>query len=408
MNNQPTNRVACLQTPTAIILAGCLIALVGFGIRSSLGLFLEPMTLERGWNRETFALALAIQNLFWGLGLPIAGAIADRFGPARVLILGAVLYGLGICGMAQAESGPTLYLTAGVLTGIGIAFTAFSIALAAMARVVGAQRRSLALGLGTAAGSLGQVLFSPLGQAFIVAYGWQIALWLLAASALLIIPLACLLPNPRFRTGDHMEQTARQAIAEAVGHRGFVLLTIGFFVCGFHVAFITVHFPAYIIDLGLASHVGAYALALIGLFNILGSLLSGAAGQRYSMKMSLATIYFARAVAITAFLLAPKTALTIYAFSAAMGLLWLSTIPLTTGIVAQIFGPRYMATLFGIVFLSHQLGSFLGVWLGGRLYDTLGTYDSVWWAAIILSLAATLIHLPIDERPLPRLIAGSS
>jgi MFS family permease len=392
------------RTPLIIILAGCLIAMVGFGIRSIFGLFLEPMTVAKGWDRETFALAMAIQNLLWGAGVPIAGAIADRFGPARVLAVGAVVYGLGVWGMAEADSGLALHLFGGVLTGLGVAFTAFSIAMAAMARVVGPERRSLTLGLGTAAGSLGQVVFSPLGQGFIAAFGWHSALLILAASALIIIPLAFILPNDTQPKGEvASNQTIGGALREAGGHRGFVLLTVGFFVCGFHVAFITVHFPAYVRDLGLAAEVGAYAISIIGLMNIVGSFASGAAGQRWSKKSSLSIIYFARAVAITGLLIAPKTEVTIYLFAAAMGILWLSTVPLTTGIVAQVFGVRYMATLFGVVFFSHQLGSFLGVWLGGYLYDANGSYDPIWWAGVVLGIAAAVIHLPIDEKPLARL-----
>jgi len=392
------------RTPLVVIIAGCLISLIGFGIRSVFGLFLEPMTLAHDWSRETFAIALAIQNLLWGLGVPVAGALADRFGPTRVLSFGALLYAIGVWGMAGTDSGMGLYLFAGLITGLGIAFSAFSIALAAMARVVGPEKRTLALGLGTAAGSLGQVLFSPLGQQFIAAFGWQTALLILAAIALAMIPFALLLPGSQAHRGEpESDQSLVEALNEAMAHRGFLLLTVGFFVCGFHVAFITVHFPSYITDLGLDPQVGAYALALIGLFNIIGSFLSGAAGTRWSKKGGLAFIYFTRAAVISAMLLAPKNELTIYLFSAAMGILWLSTVPLTSGIVAQVFGVRYMATLFGIVFFSHQLGSFIGVWLGGRLYDTTGTYDAVWWAGVVLGLLAALIHLPINEQPLARL-----
>ena len=392
------------RTPLLVIIAGCLIAMIGFGVRSVFGLFLEPMTVAHGWDRSTFGLAMAIQNLLWGIGVPIAGMIADRYGPSRVLAVGAVVYAVGVWGMAQAGSALELHLFGGVLTGLGVAFTAFSLVLAAMARVVGPEKRSLVLGLGTASGSLGQVVFSPLGQAGIVALGWQPALLLLAASTLLILPLALAMPSSTTAKGElPSNQKLGEALREALSHRGYVLLTTGFFVCGFHVAFITVHFPVYVRDLGLGAQVGAYAIALIGLCNIAGSFMSGAAGQRWSKKGGLAFIYFTRAICITALLLAPKTELTIYLFAGAMGLLWLSTVPLTTGIVAQVFGVRYMATLFGVVFFSHQLGSFLGVWLGGRLYDTMGSYDPVWWAGVALSLLAAVIHLPINERPLARL-----
>ncbi len=397
---------ASWRTPLVVIIAGCLIAMVGFGIRSSFGLFLEPMTVARGWNRETFAFALALQNLLWGIGVPVAGAISDRMGPSRVIAAGAVLYVLGTIGMAQAESGFALHMTAGIICGLGVAFTAFSIALAAIANVVGPERRSMALGLGTAAGSFGQVIFSPIAQGFISAYGWHSALWILGLMALVIVPLAFCLPKYATSSSGEAtraEQSLKQAIEEAMQHRGFVLLALGFFVCGFHVAFITVHFPAYVKDLGLDPIVGAYAISIIGLCNIFGSFIAGIVGQRWSKKGSLSFIYFTRAIVIAALLMSPKTEMTIYLFSVAMGLLWLATVPLTFGIVAQIFGLRYMATLVGLVFFSHQVGSFIGVWLGGYLYDTNGSYDPIWWAGIVLGVLAAIIHLPIDERPMDRL-----
>jgi len=400
---------ASWQTPLVVIAAGCLIALLGFGARSAYGLLLEPMTSARGWDRETFALALAVQNLVWGFGVPLASMLADRYGPSRVLAVGALVYSIGTAGMATATSGSTLTLFGGVLTGLGIALTSFSIALAAMARVVEPGRQSLVLGIGTSAGSFGQVIFSPLSQLVIAEYGWDSALFFLAASVLFIAPLAFVLPG-NAETAGHatIEQGLGEAIVEAARHRGYVLLTAGFFVCGFHVAFITVHFPAYVRDLGLAADVGAWAIAIIGLFNIAGSFLSGLAGQRWPKKNGLVVIYSLRAIAIAALLVADKTATTIYAFAAVMGILWLSTVPLTTGIVAQVFGLRFMATLFGFVFLSHQLGSFLGVWLGGYLYDRTGSYDVVWWTGVALSVAAALIHVPINERPLRRVLPATA
>ena len=402
---QSTNRRPSWQTPLVIIAAGCLIALLGFGARSAYGLLLEPMTGARGWGRETFAIAIAIQNLVWGFGVPFASMLADRYGPSRVLAVGAIVYGIGTAGMATATTGAGLTLFGGVLTGLGIALTSFSIALAAMAKVVDPGRQSLVLGIGTSAGSLGQVIFSPLSQLVIAEYGWDSALFFLAASVLFIAPLAFVLPGNAETTGRAtIEQGLGEAIVEAAQHRGYVLLTLGFFVCGFHVAFITVHFPAYVKDLGLAAEVGAWAIAIIGLFNIMGSFLSGLAGQRWPKKNGLVVIYSLRAIAISALLIADKSATTIYAFAAVMGILWLSTVPLTSGIVAQVFGLRFMATLFGFVFLSHQLGSFLGVWLGGYLYDRTGSYDVVWWTGVALSIVAALLHMPINERPLRRVL----
>lgn len=404
IDNTPT---AHWRSPTVVIVAACLIALLGFGVRSSFGLFLDPMTTSKGWSRETFALALALQNLMWGIGVPIAGAIADRFGPVKVIALGAIAYSAGVYGMSVSDTGSMLYLTAGLLTGVGVAFTAFSLAMAAMVRVVGTEKRSLVLGLGTAAGSCGQVLFSPLSQSFISSFGWQQALVIQACVVLLLIPLAMALPGIKDTDGSTQadKQSLSGALSEAFAHRGFVLLTAGFFVCGFHVAFIGVHFPAYVKDIGLSPSVGAWSLAIIGLFNIAGSFLSGYAGQHFSKKSGLSFIYLVRAVVIVGLLFAPKTPTTIYLFSACMGLLWLSTVPLTTGIVAQVFGVRYLATLFGLVFLSHQLGSFIGVWMGGRLYDAYGTYDGMWWAGVFFGIVAAIVHWPINEQPLPRLAA---
>jgi MFS family permease len=395
------------RTPFVVLVAGCLISLTAFGIRSSFGLFLEPMTTANEWSRETFAMAMALQNLLWGIGLPIAGAIADKHGTVRVMIAGAIMYALGVWGMAESQSSLMLQMTAGVLTGLGIAFSSFTLAMATMVRVVGPEKRSFILGLGTAAGSLGQVILSPVSQGFIEAYGWHSALLILASISLLLIPMAMCLPGSSSSNAavENDNQTLKDAVKEALSHRGFILLSTGFFVCGFHVAFITVHFPAYIQDLGLDPAIGAYSIALIGLMNIFGSFGAGFAGQKWSKKCGLSFIYFARSVVILVLIVSPKTPLTMMVFAATMGILWLSTVPLTTGIVAQVFGIKYMGTLFGIVFLSHQIGSFMGVWLGGRIYDQTGSYDGMWWAGAFLGVLAGLIHLPINEKPLQRLQA---
>ena len=394
------------QTPFVVLLGGCLISLIGFGARSSYGLYLGPMTLDLNWTRETFALAMALQNLFWGVCLPLAGVLADRYGPLWVVIGGALIYALGTFGMTWVESSGALYLAGGILVGTGVAFTSFSLVTAIMVRVVGVQKRSLVMGLCTAAGSVGQVLYSPITQGMISNHGWSWALVVTGVSVCLIIPLAFMLPNdPRVRDENVVHTGSIGAMREAFTHRGFLLLTAGFFVCGFHVAFITVHLPVYVSDLGLGPMVGAIAISLIGIFNIVGSLLSGAFGQRFSKKWGLSGIYAIRAVTLLVFLVAPKSALTIYIFAATMGLLWLSTVPLTAGIIAQVFGIRYMATLYGFVFLGHQIGSFIGVWMGGYIHDLTGSYDLMWQAGIILGLAAALIHLPINEQPVPRLQA---
>ncbi len=401
------------RTPLVVLTAGCLISMTGFGIRSGFGLFLEPMTSANGWSRETFGLAMALQNLLWGIGLPFAGALVDKNGAVRVIIAGTILYCAGILGMAHSQSGFALQLTGGVLTGLGIAFTAFTLAMTAMARAVGPEKRSFVLGLGTAAGSFGMVVFSPISQGFISAYGWYTALLLLAAIVLVLIPMVLCLPDSADSAAGNessmdMNQTLKGAVAEALQNRSYLLLTTGFFVCGFHVAFITVHFPAYVRDLNLSPEIGAWSIALIGLMNILGSIASGLAGQRWSKRLGLSFIYFSRAIVILILLLSPKTPFVVLAFAAAMGILWLSTVPLTTGIVAQVFGIKYMGTLFGIVFLSHQIGSFTGVWLGGLIHDQTGSYNGMWWAGVALGVLAALIHLPINEQPITRLTPGTA
>ncbi|MCZ6862892.1 MAG: MFS transporter [Alphaproteobacteria bacterium] len=391
------------RTPTVIILAGCLISIVTFGTRAGFGLWLEPMSTQFGWGRETFALSMAIQNLVWGMAQPFAGALADRYGSARVLVGGGVLYAGGVAAMAYSTTPLTLHLSAGVLVGFSLAGASFAIVLAAFARTVPEERRSRALGIATAAGSMGQFLLVPVSQLLLDGLGWENALIVLSLFPLLVIPLAMALVGKSEHTGAGPEQSLAAAIREASRHRGYWLLVAGFFVCGFHVAFIQVHLPAHITDLGMDASIGAWAISLIGLFNIIGAYYSGVLGGKFSKKYLLSLLYASRAVVITIYMLVPATVTTTLVFSSFMGLLWLSTIPLTSGIVAQIFGPRYMAMLFGFVFFSHQVGAFIGVWLGGKLYDTTGSYDVVWWLAVGLAVFAALIHFPIDERSVPRL-----
>lgn len=390
-----------------VVICGCAIALMSFGPRSAMGLFFQPMTEAQGWSREVFALSIAIQNLLWGAGQPIAGMMADRFGTWKTLTLGALLYSAGLYMMSMADTPLVLHVSAGILIGLGIAFSSFTLVLAAFGRAVTPEKRSLAFGIGTASGSLGQFIFAPLGIAFIDGFGWQQTL-VIFSGLTMMIPLFAIALKGKAPTSDSpmvRDQSLKSALAEAFGTRGYILLTLGFFVCGFHVAFITVHLPPYIADLGLDPAWGATSLAIIGLCNIVGSLLSGYIGGRYSKAIFLSWIYAARAVVILLFILIPVSPVTILLFSGAMGLLWLSTVPPTSGLVAVMFGPRYMATLFGFVFFSHQIGSFLGIWLGGRLYDETGSYDMIWWIGIALGVFAAIVHWPIQERPVERLAA---
>jgi len=384
------------------IACGAFVVLLSFGVRSSFGLFLQPMSLDLGWGREVFALAMAIQNLLWGVSQPFVGAIADKWGTARTVVGGGLLYALGVYMMSTTASPPELYFSAGVLVGFALSGTAFGVVLAAVGRSVPAERRSVALGITTAVGSLGQFLLPPIGQAFLSAYGWKTALALLAFGSIAMVFAAGGLRGRPEASGQD-EQTIRQALTEARRHSGYLYLTAGFFVCGWHLAFIAVHLPAYLGDGGISTEVAAWCLALVGLFNVVGSYVSGVLGGRLSKKYCLSFLYLTRSVVILAFVMLPLSVGSALLFSAAMGLLWLSTVPLTSGLVAQIFGPRYMATLFGIVFFSHQVGSFLGVWLGGYLYDLYGSYDVIWWLSIALGLVAALLHWPIDEREVPRL-----
>ena len=390
-----------------IILSGCLIAALSLGERSAFGLFLGPMTEARGWTRETFALSVALQQIVWGIAQPVMGAISDRYGTGRVIVVGGLFYAAGLYVASFAVSPLMLQLGMGVLIGIGLAAGSFTIVLAAFGRSVSPARRSFAFGLGTAAGSFGQFFFGPLSQGLIDGVGWERALVILSITVLAMVPLAFAMRGRAGPDTSAVPQTFRQALGEAFGYRGYVLLVFGFFVCGFHVAFIAVHLPAYLTDLGLSPTLGGWALALIGLFNIVGSLGAGAIGARYSKAYALSILYVGRSLVILAFIAFPVSAVSVLLFAAAMGLLWLSTVPLTSGLVAVMFGQRYMATLFGFVFFSHQVGSFLGVWLGGVVYDRTGSYDIIWWISIALGLFAGLVHLPIRDAPAPRLQAAA-
>lgn len=391
------------RTPAVVVACGCLVSLLGFGIRASFGLFTEPLSTSHGWGREVFALAVALQNLVWGAAQPFAGALADRYGSAKMLALGGILYALGTALMAWAATPLALHLSAGVLIGLGLAGSSFTIVIAALVRRVPPERRSWAMGITTAAGSLGQFLIAPLGQAFILAYGWQTALLLLAGGAALVPALAAALATgPTAGSTAEVDLGLKRTLALAFGHGSYRLLVAGFFVCGFHVAFITVHLPPYLGDLGLPPQLGAWAIAIIGLANVVGSYGAGVLGGRHSKRRLLAAIYALRSVAIALFVLLPASPWTVILFALAIGILWLSTVPPTSGLVAVMFGTRYMATLFGVVFFSHQLGAFLGVWLGGVLFERTGSYDLVWWLAVALGLLAALVHLPIAERPASR------
>ncbi len=399
------------RTPAVIILCGCLIAILTFGPRSTMGFFIQPMGQEFSWGRDIFGLALAIQNLLWGLGQPLAGAIADRFGIVRSLWAGSILYALGLALMAYATTPGMLHLSAGVLIGFGLSGASFNIVLSAFAKLLPEEWRPFGYGAGTAAGSFGQFLFSPLSVALMESYGWQATLLIFAALMLLVLPLSITLagaPTVSITARTQPNQSFRQALSEAFGHRSYVLLVLGFFTCGFHVAFITAHLPPYLVDKGLDVSWGGWVIALIGLFNIAGSLGAGYLMSRYPRRFILAAIYFFRSLIFMAFLVSPVTPMSALLFGAAIGLLWLSTVPPTSGLVALMFGTKYMATLFGFVFFSHQVGAFIGVWLGGVLYERTGSYDVVWWLGVVLGLFAALVHLPIREAPVERMAPAAA
>ena len=389
----------------AIIAASALLA-INFGFRSSLGLFLKPISESFGYGREIFAFSLALQNLFWGLFQPLAGAIADKYGTAKVIILGSMLYALGLYITGTADGFIDLHLGAGILIGMGISGTGLGVVLPAMARMVRPEKRAFALGIGTAAGSAGQFLLIPVAREFLVTYGWQMALVIMAIGSLSMILFTPVFKDDKktdTKTDGASEQNLREALKEASKHFHYWLLIAGFFVCGFQLAFITVHMPAYLADKGFDSSVAAISLSIIGLCNIVGSLTAGHLSGIYSKKWILAFIYGARSIVIVLFLVFPISIFSVYAFSFATGFLWLATVPPTSGLVAQMFGLKYMGTLYGIVFLNHQIGSFTGVWLGGYLFDTTGSYNQVWWWAAIIAAITAIIHVFIDERPVERL-----
>jgi predicted MFS family arabinose efflux permease len=400
MNTQQFPKLSITQ----VLLCGALIVTLAMGIRHGFGLWLQPITQERGWTRENFAFALAVQNLAWGFFGIFAGMVADKFGAFRVIVVGALLYALGLCGMALASTPLMFTLTAGILIGAAQAGTTYAVIYGIIGRNVSAEKRSWAMGVAAAAGSFGQFLMVPVENLLIGGMGWQNALLVLAGASLLIAPIAFFLREPNFAGGAaaKREQSIAQALAEAFKYPSFQLLMAGYFVCGFQVVFIGVHMPSYLKDKGLTPEVASYALALIGLFNVFGTYAAGALGQRLPKRHILAFIYLGRAVAISLFLWAPLTPTSVYIFSSVMGLLWLSTVPPTNAAVAQIFGVAHLSMLGGFVFFSHQIGSFMGVWLGGYLYDRTGSYDIVWYIAIALGVFAALVNLPVKERAISR------
>ncbi len=388
---------------TQVLICGAAIVTLSMGIRHGFGLWLQPVTMDRGWTRETFAFALAVQNLMWGVAGPFAGMLADRYGAFKVLLAAALLYAGGLMLMAFATSGLAFTGSAGVLIGMAQAGCTYAIVYGVIGRNVAPEKRSWAMGITAAAGSFGQFLMVPVENWLIASFGWQEALVLLGCLALAIMPLAFGLKEPPLAaaTGGH-QQSIGQAVREAFAYRSFQLLMAGYFVCGFQVVFIGVHMPSYLKDRGLGPEVATMALALIGLFNVIGTYAAGVLGQKLAKRHILAAIYALRSVVIVAFLLLPLSPMSVYVFASVMGVLWLSTVPPTNAVVAQIFGIKHFSMLGGFVFFAHQIGSFLGVWLGGKLYDSTGSYDVVWWIAVALGVFAALINLPVRETAIER------
>ena len=406
---RPACGAGTLRTPLVIVVCGSLIGMLTFGPRSTFGFFMQPMSHEFGWGRDVFALALAVQNLLWGIGQPFAGAIADRFGTVRVISVGALMYALGLMIMRYGSTPASIELGAGLLVGFGLSGCSFNLVLSAFGKLPPSEWRGIALGAGTAAGSFGQFLFAPVGVALIDNFGWQLALTVFAALMLLAIPLSLALATPSVApTSDvpvALQQSFKQALAEAFGHRSYVLLVLGFFTCGFQLAFITVHLPAYLADRGTPAQVGGWVIATIGLFNIVGSLSVGWLQGRLPKRYILSVIYFARAMATVAFISFPITTFSAIAFGVVSGLTWLSTVPPTSSLVALMFGTRWLATLYGFAFFSHQVGGFLGVLLGGIVFEKFGSYTPIWWLSVLFGVLSALINLPIVEAPVARPVA---
>jgi len=391
------------RTPAVVLACGGLALTVALGIRHNFGLYLQPMTLDLGIGREAFSFAIAIQNLIYGFSQPFTGMIADKFGAARVLVGGALLYAVGLALMSVAQTSWALDLSAGLLIGIALGCTGFSIVYGAIGRAFPPEQRTTALGIAGAAGSFGQFVMLPYGQVLISNFGWHQALLILAVTVLLIVPLSsALVEDRRQQAADPQKQSIAEALREAFGHRGYVLLCLGYTVCGFQLMFISVHFPAYLLDNRMTPATGMTALALIGLFNIFGSYTWGWLGGRHPKKNLLALLYFTRAVATALFILAPLSPLSVYVFAATIGFLWLGTVPLTNGLIAHVFGVRYLSTLGGSAFFFHQVGSFLGVWLAGYLFDATGSYTLMWVLTIAMGVVSALLNLPIDERQIER------
>jgi MFS family permease len=401
MTSTPTQARVTLSM-TQVLVCGATIVTLSMGIRHGFGLWLQPITMDRGWTRETFAFALAVQNLAWGLAGPFAGVIADRFGALRVLCVGALLYALGLVLMAVATSGLAFTGSAGVLLGMAQSGTTYAVIYGVIGRNVAAEKRSWAMGVTAAAGSFGQFLMVPVENWLIGGLGWQNALFALGCMSLAILPLAFGLKEPVAVAAKGPQQSIAAAVREAFGYPSFQLLMAGYFVCGFQVVFIGVHMPSYLKDNGLTPNVATTALALIGLFNVIGTYSAGMLGARMPKRYILSCIYALRSVAIVAFLSVPLTPMSVYVFASAMGVLWLSTIPPTNAMVAEIFGVKYLSMLSGFVFVSHQVGSFLGAWLGGKLYDATGSYNVVWWIAVALGIFAAIVNLPIREQAIVR------